>query len=68
MAIVQALLEPGQPHGPVQASEISVIAPYREQVWRARTLLRGRGLDQVDVGTVEALQGGEKCVGLRTPR
>ena len=60
--IIRALLEPDQPHGPVAPSEISVIAPFREQVWRARTLLRGRGLDQVDVGTVEALQGGENRI------
>lgn len=63
VAIIQALLRPDQPHGPVQPSEISVIAPFREQVWRARTMLRSLGLDAVDVGTVEALQGGEKCVG-----
>lgn len=47
-------------HGMVQAKEISVISPFREQVWRIRLALRAVGLGEVDVGNVEALQGAEK--------
>jgi hypothetical protein len=48
--------------GVVKPKEISVIAPFREQVWRIRLALRAVGLGEVDVGNVEALQGAEKCV------
>lgn len=41
----------GQAHGNVRASEISVISPYREQVWRIRLKLRELRLNDVDVGT-----------------
>ena len=43
-------------HGLLLANEISVISPYREQVWRIRTRLRQIGHGGVDVGNVEALQ------------
>ncbi|GAA6027874.1 hypothetical protein JCM8097_001759 [Rhodosporidiobolus ruineniae] len=49
-------------HGAVQPKEISVIAPFREQVWRIRLALRAVGLGEVDVGNVEALQGAENRV------
>lgn len=49
-------------HGIVAAKEISVISPFREQVWRIRLALRAVRLGEVDVGNVEALQGAEKCV------
>lgn len=44
-------------HGDLRAKEISVISPFREQVWRIRLALRAVGLSDVDVGNVEALQG-----------
>ncbi|KAM0788175.1 hypothetical protein ACM66B_001336 [Microbotryomycetes sp. NB124-2] len=50
------------PHGPLKASEVSVISPFREQVWRIRLALRSIGLHDVDVGNVEALQGAENRV------
>lgn len=44
----------------VRPREVSVISPFREQVWRIRMSLRERDLAEVDVGNVEALQGAEK--------
>lgn len=46
----------------LQPQDISVISPFREQVWRIRLMLRDVGLRDVDVGVVEAMQGKEKCV------
>lgn len=43
-------------------SEISIISPFREQVWKIRVALRTMGLGDVDVGDVEGLQGAEKYV------
>jgi hypothetical protein len=37
----------------LQASQIGVIAPWREQVWRIRERLRKEKFGDVDVGTVE---------------
>ncbi|GAA5835798.1 hypothetical protein JCM11251_007429 [Rhodosporidiobolus azoricus] len=51
-----------QKHGVVSPKEISVISPFREQVWRIRLALRQIGLGEVDVGNVEALQGAENRV------
>ncbi|GAA6058655.1 hypothetical protein JCM10212_004066 [Sporobolomyces blumeae] len=51
----------------VQAKEISVISPFREQVWRIRLALRRKGLGEVDVGNVEALQGAENRVVIISP-
>ncbi|KAJ3937652.1 MAG: P-loop containing nucleoside triphosphate hydrolase protein [Lentinula lateritia] len=45
---------------PLQADEIGVMAPWREQVWKIRERLRQTGLSRVDVGTVEDYQGREK--------
>ena len=42
--------------------EISIISPFREQVWQIRVALRTMGLGSVDVGDVESLQGAEKYV------
>ncbi|KAJ3811569.1 P-loop containing nucleoside triphosphate hydrolase protein [Lentinula aff. lateritia] len=47
---------------PLQADEIGVMAPWREQVWKIRERLRQAGLSRVDVGTVEDYQGREKRV------
>lgn len=44
----------------LRPKDISVISPFREQVWQVRTALRLRGLGEVDVGDVESLQGNEK--------
>lgn len=44
----------------VKPSDISVISPFRQQVWLIRLKLRGMRLGDVDVGNVEALQGAEK--------
>lgn len=46
----------------LKASQISIITPFREQVWVIRLALRKIGLSDVDVGTVESLQGGENRV------
>ncbi|KAG0152337.1 hypothetical protein CROQUDRAFT_649720, partial [Cronartium quercuum f. sp. fusiforme G11] len=46
----------------LKPSEISVITPFREQVWVIRLALRKVGLGEVDVGNVEALQGAENRV------
>jgi helicase MOV-10 len=43
----------------IKESEIAVITPWKEQVWRIRTQLRALGLHGVDVGHVEAYQGAE---------
>ncbi|KAJ3818044.1 P-loop containing nucleoside triphosphate hydrolase protein [Lentinula raphanica] len=47
---------------PLQADEIGVMAPWREQVWKIREKLRQASLSRVDVGTVEDYQGREKRV------
>ncbi|KAF7307812.1 hypothetical protein MKEN_01141300 [Mycena kentingensis (nom. inval.)] len=47
---------------PLQASEIGVMSPFREQVWKIREKLRKVGLSAVDVGTVEDYQGREMRV------
>lgn len=46
----------------IKPNEISVITPFREQVWLIRVALRKVGLGDVDVGNVEALQGAEKYI------
>lgn len=38
---------------PLKASEISIMAPWREQVWKLRERLREENLSAVDVGSVE---------------
>lgn len=48
---VVRLVGEGTPHGTLRAKEISVISPFREQVWRIRLALRGLGLH--DVGELE---------------
>ncbi|BGP14796.1 hypothetical protein JCM10213v2_002751 [Rhodosporidiobolus nylandii] len=51
-------------HGIVAPREISVISPFREQVWRIRLALRAVGLGEVDVGITESLQGAENRVAI----
>lgn len=46
----------------VSASDIAVISPFREQVWRLRLALRKIGLSTVNVGTTEVFQGAEHLV------
>lgn len=63
--IVSDLIKWKGPDGtmkPLKPSEISIISPYREQVWKIRSSFRKLGLGSVDVGNVEALQGAEKYV------
>lgn len=38
---------------PLRPSEIGVVAPWREQVWKLREKLREEKLSAVDVGSVE---------------
>lgn len=38
---------------PLRPSEISIMAPWREQVWKLRERLREENLNAVDVGSVE---------------
>ncbi|KAG6812687.1 hypothetical protein H0H92_001316 [Tricholoma furcatifolium] len=47
---------------PLRPSEIGIMAPWREQVWRLRERLRNEKLNAVDVGTVEDYQGRESRV------
>ncbi|GAA5934856.1 hypothetical protein JCM3775_001658 [Rhodotorula graminis] len=61
LALVRPPADQAQ-HGTVAPKEISVISPFREQVWRIRLALRAVGLGEVDVGNVEALQGAENRV------
>ncbi|KIY70065.1 P-loop containing nucleoside triphosphate hydrolase protein [Cylindrobasidium torrendii FP15055 ss-10] len=69
---IKGLLEAFTSDPPVQAKEIGVMAPWREQVWRLRERLRAENLGMVDVGTVEDYQGREmrviilSCVRSRT--
>jgi len=46
----------------VSANQIGVVTPYRKQVEKLRILLKGKGLDAVDVGSVEEYQGQERPV------
>jgi len=46
----------------VSASDIGVIAPYRRQVQKLRTLFSAKGLDGIKVGSVEEFQGQERLV------
>ncbi|KAL7417001.1 P-loop containing nucleoside triphosphate hydrolase protein [Mrakia frigida] len=53
--IIQSLLEESSACSPpLKPSDIGVMAPFREQVWRVRAKLRKVGLGSVDVGSVEA--------------
>jgi superfamily I DNA and/or RNA helicase len=61
-SLVIELVSTNGPHGILLPSQISVISPFREQVWRIRLALRKVGLGDVDVGNVEALQGSENRV------
>ncbi|CAO1614965.1 unnamed protein product [Sympodiomycopsis kandeliae] len=51
----------------LKPEEISVISPFREQVWRIRVLLRQVLLSGVRVGPVEAFQGQESPVVILSP-
>lgn len=46
----------------VKPSEISIISPFREQVWKIRIALRRLGLGNVNVGRESDLQGAENRV------
>ena len=48
--------------GGVKAENIGVITPYHKQVLKIKELLRKKGLAEVQVGSVEIFQGGEKEV------
>ncbi|KAJ7146052.1 P-loop containing nucleoside triphosphate hydrolase protein [Mycena epipterygia] len=60
--VVSLLAEGAASSPPLQASEIGVMAPFREQVWKIRECLRKEKLSAVDVGTVEDYQGREMRV------
>jgi len=46
----------------VTLGEIGVISPYRKQAEKIKTLLRGKGMEGVKVGSVEEFQGQERRV------
>ncbi|KAJ7593410.1 P-loop containing nucleoside triphosphate hydrolase protein [Mycena floridula] len=60
--ILSLLSEGSKCSPPLQASEIGVMAPWREQVWQLRAKLREHKLSAVDVGSVEDYQGRESRV------
>lgn len=63
MSTVKSLMESAQScNPPLRASEIGVMAPWREQVWKLRERLREEKLSSVDVGSVEDYQGRENRV------
>jgi len=43
-------------------SQVGIISPFRKQVEKIRTLLKGRSMQQVKVGSVEDFQGQERRV------
>lgn len=47
---------------PVKATDISIISPFREQVWKLRIKLRTLGLGEVNVGRESDMQGAENRV------
>lgn len=51
----------------LRPEQISVISPFREQVWRVRLMLRKADLGGVRVGPVEAFQGQECPVVIVSP-
>jgi len=57
--VVETILSLQRDRPDIQAKEIAVITPWREQVWRIRAKLRSIGLHGVDVGHVESYQGAE---------
>ncbi|KAF7297231.1 hypothetical protein MIND_00956200 [Mycena indigotica] len=57
--ITALLAEGASSDPPLKASQIGVMSPFREQVWKIREQLRKVGLSAVDVGTVEDYQGRE---------
>ncbi|GAA5898780.1 DEAD/DEAH box helicase family protein [Sporobolomyces salmoneus] len=67
--LIQDLVRDGEErgHGKVSPKDVSVISPFREQVWRIRLALRKVNLGAVDVGNVEALQGAENRVVIISP-
>lgn len=63
VATIKSLLEdPRASDPPLRPEDISVMAPWRKQVWMTRKRLRNEGLSAVDVGTVEDYQGRESRV------
>lgn len=63
VAIIKSLLEdPRASDPPLRPGDISVMAPWRKQVWVTRKRLRNEGFSAVDVGTVEDYQGRESRV------
>jgi superfamily I DNA and/or RNA helicase len=54
VSTIQSLMsEASKCFPPLKASEIGVMAPWRQQVWKLRERLRAARLNAVDVGTVE---------------
>ena len=62
--IVKGLITKGDEKGfgRVKPGEISIISPFREQVWRIRIALRSLGYGDVNVGRESDMQGAEKYV------
>jgi superfamily I DNA and/or RNA helicase len=63
MNLVKSLLTRlNTPNAIVSPKDIAVICPFREHVNRMRNVLRSKGFRDVDVGTVENYQGGERRI------
>ena len=46
----------------VHTQDVGIIAPFRKQVYKIRTLLREHGLGAIRVGTVDDYQGQEEKI------
>lgn len=52
---------------PIKPTDISIISPFREQVWKIRVALRLLGLGEVNVGRESDMQGAENRVVIISP-
>jgi superfamily I DNA and/or RNA helicase len=70
VSIVQELVKDSvhfAKEAPVKPADISIISPFREQVWKIRIRLRLLGLGEVNVGRESDMQGAENRVVVISP-